>query len=69
MAQGFSRVLSKGKKKPWSAFPLVIGPYVVKNFEKVEVKIESLKGSHFVTLNYRMYNPKKASHYKGGNFN
>lgn len=33
MTQGFSKVLNKGKKKPWSPFPLTIGAYIVKKFK------------------------------------
>lgn len=40
-------------------FPLTIGAYVVEKFKQVEVKAKELEGSHFVTLNYRTYDPEK----------
>lgn len=51
MTQGFSKIIIKGKKKPWPAFPLTIRAYVVENFIQVEEEAKALKGSHFVTLN------------------
>lgn len=52
MTQGFSKILKKGKKKPWPAFPLTIGAYMVKNFKQVEAQADVLKGNLFIMLNY-----------------
>lgn len=51
MTQSFSKILNKGKKKPWPTFPLTIKAYVVEKFKQVEVEAGALKGSNFVTLN------------------
>lgn len=66
MTQGFSRVLNKGKNKPWPTFPLTIGSHVVENFKQVEAEAKVLKGSHFVNLNCRTYDLEKfvAAHCK-----
>lgn len=71
MTQGFSKTLSKGKNKSWPTFPLVIEAYLVEKFKQVEVESEELKGSRFVTLNHRIYDPKKVvvAHCKRANFN
>jgi len=70
MVQGFSKILNKGKKKPWPAFPLTIGAYMVENFKQVEAKADALKGSLFVILNYRTYDLEKivAAHCKKEKF-
>ena len=52
MSSGFSRVLSKGKKKPWPALPLTIGAYTVKYFREVEAEGEETKSYHFRALEY-----------------
>lgn len=70
MTQGFLKVLNKGTKKPWPHFPLTIGVYVVEKFKQVEAESEELEGIHFMTLNYRTYDPKKviAAHCKKEKF-
>lgn len=70
MMQGFSRVLNKGKKKPWPPFPLIIGAYVVEKFKLVEAKVKELDGSHFMTLSYQTYDLEKvvAAHCKKEKF-
>ena len=45
MTFGFSKVLTKGKKKPWPTLPLTIGAYIVKDFREVEAEAEQIKGS------------------------
>jgi len=63
-------VLKKGKKKLWLAFPLTIKAYVMVNFKQVEVEDKELKGTHFVSLNYRTSDLKKviATHRKKAKF-
>lgn len=57
--QGFLKILSKGKKKPCRAFPLLIKAYVVENFKEVEVKTNALNGHRFMTLNYCTHDHEK----------
>ena len=55
----FSRVLSKGKKKPWPVLPLTIGTYTVKYFKEVGAEGEEIKSYHLRALEYRTYDPKR----------
>ena len=55
MSSGFSRVLSRGKKKPWPTLPLTIGAYIVKEFREVEGDGEEMKSYRFGALEYRTY--------------
>ena len=59
MSLGFSRVLSKGKKKPWLALPLTIDAYTVKDFREVEAEGEEMKIYHFGALEYETYGPER----------
>ena len=52
MTFGFSKVLTKGKKKPWPTLPLTIGAYTIKDFREVEAKAEQMKGFYLGPLNH-----------------
>ena len=73
MTGGFSKTLSKGKKKPWPTLPLTIGAHTVKDFKEVEVGVEAeyIKGFHFVKLAHHSYDPERIipSHCKRAKFN
>ena len=43
MSQGFSSILSRGKKKPWPTLPLTIGAYTVKDFREVAAEAEAMR--------------------------
>ena len=61
MSSNFSRVLSRGKKKPWPTLPLTIGAYTIKYFREVEAKAEEMKSYHLGALDYRTYDPERIS--------
>lgn len=53
MNSGFSKVLTKGKKKPWPTFPLTIDAYIVKDFREVEVEAKKIKGFYLGLLDHQ----------------
>lgn len=59
MSSSFSRVLSKGKKKPWPTLPLTIGAYTIKDFREVEVEAEEMKSYHLGALEHWTYDPER----------
>ena len=52
MSQGFSSVLSKGKKKLWPTLPLTIGAYTVKDFKEVAAEGEAMKSYQLGALEH-----------------
>ena len=59
MSQGFSSVLSKGKKKPWPTLPLTIGACIVKDFREVAAEGEAMKSYQLGVLEHRTYDPER----------
>ena len=59
MTFGFSKVLTKGKKKPWPTLPLTIGAYLIKDFREVEAEAEKIKGFFLSPLDYQTYDPER----------
>ena len=59
MTSGFSKVLTKGKKKPWPTLPLTIGTYRVKEFRDVEAEVEEMRGFCLRPLDHRTYDPER----------
>ena len=59
MSSGFSRVLSKGKKKMWPTLPLTIGAYTVKEFIEVEAEEKEMKSYHLGALEHWTYDPER----------
>ena len=59
MTSGFSKVPTKGKKKPWPTVPLTIGTYTVRDFKQLEIEAEETKGFHFPPLTHRSYDPER----------
>ena len=59
MMRGFSKVLTKGKKKPWPTLPLTIGAYTVKYFKEVEAEAKETKGFHFPPVAHISYDPER----------
>ena len=43
MSSGFSKTLSKGKKKAWPTLPLTVSANTVKDFKEVEAEAEQIK--------------------------
>ena len=58
-SSSFSRVLTKGKKKPWPMLPLTIGTYMVKDFREVEAEAEEMKIYLLGSLDHRTYDPER----------
>ena len=71
MTSGFSKMLSKDKKKPWPTLPLTIGSYTVKDLKEVEVEADHIRGFHFVSLDLWSYDQERIvpAHCKRPNFN
>ena len=59
MTSGFSKVLTKGKKKPLPTLLLNIGAYTVKDFREVEAEAEQIRGFFLAPLDYWTYDPKR----------
>ena len=59
MTGGFTKVLTKGKKKPWPSLPLTIRAYTVKDFKEVEAEAEQMRGYHLPTLSHQAYDPNR----------
>ena len=53
MTTDFSKVLTKGKKKPWPTLPLTIDTYTVKDFREVEAEAEEIRGFYQPPLDYQ----------------
>ena len=52
MTSGFSKVLTKGKKKSWPTLPLTIDAYRVKDFREVEEEAEEMRSFHLGLLDH-----------------
>ena len=59
MTSSFSKVLTKGKKKPWPKLPLTIDAYTVKDFREVEAEAEEMRGFHLGPLDHRTYDQER----------
>ena len=43
MTSSFSKVLTKGKKKPWPTLPLTVSTYTIRDFREVEAVSPPMK--------------------------
>ena len=59
MSGDFSKVLTKGKKKPWPTLSLTIGAYTVKDFREVEEEAEHIRGFCLPPLAHHTYDPER----------
>ena len=59
MSQGFSSILSKGKKKPWPTLPLTSGAFTVKYFREVTAEAEAMRSYQLGALEHRTYDPER----------
>ena len=55
MTFGFSKVVTKCKKKSWPTLSLTIGAYTVKDFREVEAEVEQIKGFYLGPLDHQIY--------------